>query len=88
MQRTGRAEWSVGAWLVALGLAYELPYAIAFSGGTYHSRWSRCSFLWPPSRREWRDRGNTSGRVAEPGSLFAFAVIEAQYGYYAVTMSG
>src|SRR6202035_2087785 len=27
---------SARAWLVGLVLAYEAPYAIAFSGGTYH----------------------------------------------------
>ena len=34
LRRSCDAGW--GLWLVALALAYEAPYTIAFSGGTYH----------------------------------------------------
>ncbi len=88
MRDAGRRAWRW--WLVALALAYELPYAIAFSGGTYH--FPAVPLLVPLAAvavarpaRAWRDlRRNRAAWVA----LGAFAVVEAQYAYYAVIMSG
>ena len=84
----GRRAWRV--WLVALALAYEVPYTIAFSGGTYH--FPVVPLLVPlaaiaASRpaRAWRSlRRSRRGCFA----LCIFAILEAQYAYYAVTMSG
>lgn len=35
-ESSGRASMGWRTWLVSLALAYELPYSLAFSGGTYH----------------------------------------------------
>ena len=76
-------------WLVALALAYELPYTLAFSGGTYH--FPVVPLLLPLAgiaaarpRDAWRGlRGSAAARWA----LAVFAVIQAQYAYYAIAMS-
>ncbi len=88
LRGAGRQEWRW--WLVALALAYELPYAVAFSGGTYH--FPVVPLLVPLAAvvmtrpaRAWRAlRRSRATWVA----LGVFAVIEAQYAYYAVTMRG
>jgi hypothetical protein len=76
--------------LVALALAYEVPYAIAFSGGTYH--FPVIPLLVPLAAvaaqrptRAWRClRGSRRAWVA----LGLFALVQAEYAYYAVTLSG
>ncbi len=77
-------------WLVALALAYELPYTVAFSGGTYH--FPVVPLLVPLAavaasspRRSWQLFRHSRGAWL---ALAAFAIVEAQYGYYAMTMSG
>jgi hypothetical protein len=75
-------------WLLALALVYELPYALAFSGGTYHFpvmplvvpiaavALARPLEAWRRVRR---------GR-ATWAALAAFAALQGQYAYYAVKM--
>jgi hypothetical protein len=77
-------------WLVALALAYELPYALAFSGGTYHFPvmvlvlpFAAIAAADPAAA--WRGVRQTRAAWA---ALAVFAAIELQYAYYAVTMSG
>jgi 4-amino-4-deoxy-L-arabinose transferase-like glycosyltransferase len=84
----GGAAWRW--WLVALALGYELPYAIAFSGGTYH--FPVVPLLVPLAAvalthpaRAWRCLRRTRGAWVALGVL---AAIEAQYAYYAIAMSG
>jgi hypothetical protein len=88
MRGTGNPAWRW--WLVALALAYELPYSIAFSGGTYH--FPVVPLLVPLAAvaatrpaRAWRSLRQSRAAWA---ALGVFAIIEAQYAYYAVTMSG
>jgi 4-amino-4-deoxy-L-arabinose transferase-like glycosyltransferase len=88
MRDAGRAAWRW--WLVALALAYELPYAVAFSGGTYHFPVMPlviplAAIALARPARAWR--ALRESRAAWT-ALAVFAVIEAQYAYYAVTMSG
>ncbi len=84
----GALAWR--AWLVALAIAYQIPYALAFSGGTYH--FPVIPLITPLAatvvaepREAWRRM--TGNRVAWV-ALAVFAAIEGQYAYYAVTMSG
>jgi 4-amino-4-deoxy-L-arabinose transferase-like glycosyltransferase len=88
LRDAGRPEWRW--WLVALALGYELPYAIAFSGGTYH--FPVVPLLVPLAAiaatrptRAWRSfRRTRSAWVA----LGIFMAIEAQYAYFAIAMRG
>jgi 4-amino-4-deoxy-L-arabinose transferase-like glycosyltransferase len=88
MGEGARPVWR--SWLVMLALAYEIPYAIAFSGGTYHfpvlplliplaavaaRRPARTWAYLRRSRRAWF-------------ALCIFAIVESQYAYYATTMRG
>ncbi len=88
MRSASRRSWRL--WLVALALAYELPYTIAFSGGTYHFPvMPLCIPLAAVAARRpaeaWRClRRSRPAWVA----LAVFALVEAQYAYYAVKMSG
>jgi hypothetical protein len=74
------------AWLVALALAYEAPYAIAFSGGAYHFPvmplvlpLAALALLHP--RETWRRvRASRAARIA----LAAFGAVQLQYTYYAM----
>jgi hypothetical protein len=86
LPRAGDRGWR--AWLVAMGLAYQVPYAIAFSGGTYH--FPVIPLLIPfagiaigRARLLWR-RAATSR--ATQIALATLALIEAQYAYYAILM--
>jgi 4-amino-4-deoxy-L-arabinose transferase-like glycosyltransferase len=87
-----RAEQDRGwrLWLVGLVLAYQIPYAIAFSGGTYH--FPVMPLLVPFAATAIAHRPETSQRVrASRAALLAlavFALVQAQYGYYAAAMSG
>jgi 4-amino-4-deoxy-L-arabinose transferase-like glycosyltransferase len=89
MRANRAAEGVARAWLVALALAYELPYTIAFSGGTYHFpvmplAIALAAIAASEPGRAWRSlRGSAPGGVA----LAGLALIEAQYAYYAVAMS-
>lgn len=73
-------------WLVALALAYEAPYVIAFSGGTYH-------FPVVPLLMAFAALAITRGagairRAARSWrtvlALAVFVAIQAQYAYFAV----
>jgi hypothetical protein len=86
LPRAGDRGWR--AWLVALALAYEAPYAIAFSGGTYH--FPVVPLLLPLSalalchgRIAWR---RLASWRAPQVALAVLLLIEAQYAYYAVVM--
>ena len=80
----GDRSWRT--WLLALTLAYEVPYALAFSGGTYHFPivpllvpFAAAAALRP--RETWgRVRGSRGAFLA----LTALAIIQAQYAYYAI----
>jgi hypothetical protein len=79
--------WCV--WLVALALAYELPYAIAFSGGTYH--FPVLPLLIPFAAVAVASPKATWRRLRASGpawiALALLGAIELQYAYYAWTMS-
>jgi hypothetical protein len=86
----GAGPFAWRAWLIALAVAYQIPYALAFSGGTYHfpvvpliTPLAALAVTQP--REAWRRL--TSSRAAWV-ALAAFAAIEGEYAYYAVTMSG
>jgi hypothetical protein len=78
------------AWLIGLALAYELPYALAFSGGTYH--FPAMAALVPFAAVALARRADIAARVKQRKAtlvaLAAFAAIQAQYAYYAVVMAG
>jgi 4-amino-4-deoxy-L-arabinose transferase-like glycosyltransferase len=83
------------AWLVALAIAYEVPYMLAFSGGTYH--FPVVGLLVPfaalalacARARPMRD---LLARVAKSRgavlALVAFVAIQIEYAYYSLAMSG
>ena len=89
------ADARARTWLIALALAYELPYVLAFSGGTYH--FPVVGLLVPFAAlalalargggardllaRTLRSRGAV-------GALLAFAAIQVEYAYYSLAMSG
>jgi 4-amino-4-deoxy-L-arabinose transferase-like glycosyltransferase len=89
------AEMSPGVavWLVALVVAYQLPYLIAFSAGTYH--FPVIGALWPFAgvalARAFQDG---AGAVVRQLGLRAWAVIavllalQIEYAYHAVALSG
>jgi hypothetical protein len=87
-RREGAGPEATRAWLVALVLAYELPYTLAFSGGTYH--FPVAPLLLPLAATaavRWRDAWREVCRGgAACWALGAFAVLQAQYGYYAIAM--
>jgi 4-amino-4-deoxy-L-arabinose transferase-like glycosyltransferase len=80
-----RGPWR--RWLLGLALAYELPYALAFSGGTYHFPvmpllMPLAAAGLPHAARLLRERRGVVAFLA----LAAFAALQAQYAYYAVAM--
>lgn len=88
----GDRVWRI--WLVSLAVSYEIPYSLAFSGGTYH--FPVIPLLLPLAalaveelrcRSAWLRLQGRSGRVGAV-ALCVFAAIEAQYAYYAVVLSG
>jgi hypothetical protein len=88
LRDAGRPEWRW--WLVALALGYELPYAVAFSGGTYH--FPVVPLLVPLAAiaatrpvHAWRSLRRTRGAWV---ALGVFMAIEAQYAYFAIAMRG
>ena len=77
-------------WLVWLVMAYELPYVLAFSGGTYH--FPVVPLLIPfagvaaARYREIATRVRASrGAIL---ALIAFFAIQIEYAYYSMAMSG
>jgi hypothetical protein len=80
--------------LVAFALAYELPYMLAFSGGTYH--FPVVGLLMPFAAiaidrvREGgvREVLKLAARSRAWLAIAAFAALEAQYAYYAILMKG
>jgi 4-amino-4-deoxy-L-arabinose transferase-like glycosyltransferase len=93
-----REETSTGARqaLVLLVIAYELPYTIAFSGGTYH--FPVIGLLIPFAALAAAHVFTAGGvRMAmarlrkskgAPLALVVFAAIQVQYAYYAIAMKG
>lgn len=95
MREAGSAP--VRYWLVSLALSYEIPYSLAFSGGTYH--FPVLPLIVPIAslavvelRRPgaWLRLRSGSGRAWRTRviALCVFAAVEAQYAYYAAVMSG
>jgi 4-amino-4-deoxy-L-arabinose transferase-like glycosyltransferase len=86
---SGACAAPVRLWLVAVALAYQAPYAIAFSGGTYH--FPVMPLVVPFAAvaiangvKVWRAARETRGTIV---ALGAFAAIQTQYAYFALTMS-
>jgi 4-amino-4-deoxy-L-arabinose transferase-like glycosyltransferase len=80
-------QWRV--WLIALTLAYQLPYAIAFSGGTYH--FPVVPLVMPFAAVALANAVEAGKRARERKgaaivAMGAFALIQAQYAYFALTM--
>ncbi len=80
------APWRL--WLVSLALAYELPYAIAFSGGTYH--FPVMPLVMPfaavaavDGLEAWR---RVRQRTRVIAALTAFAIVQTEYAYFALAM--
>jgi 4-amino-4-deoxy-L-arabinose transferase-like glycosyltransferase len=77
-------------WLVALVLAYEAPYVIAFSGGTYH--FPVVPLLMPlAALAVTRGMGALGRATRSRGTMLAvvlFAAIQVQYAYFAIVMRG
>ena len=82
-------------WLIALALAYELPYVLAFSGGTYH--FPVVGLLVPfaamalAAARGGGTRKLLARTLRSRGAvlaLVAFAAIQVEYAYYSLAMSG
>jgi 4-amino-4-deoxy-L-arabinose transferase-like glycosyltransferase len=77
------------SWLVALIVAYQVPYAIAFSGGTYHFPVMPLVVPFAAAAmasgfEAWR-RSRVRKRAALV-ALGAFALIQAEYAYFALSM--
>ena len=79
------------AWLLLLVLAYQVPYMLAFSGGTYH--FPVIPLLLPFAGlalvllRERRDEVlRTLRRPAFLLGLAVFLIIQLEYAYYAIAM--
>ena len=76
-------------WLVWLAFAYELPYMLAFSGGTYH--FPALGLLLPFAGvaaarwREWWPRVRSSRPTMI--AVAAFFAIQVQYAYFSIAMS-
>lgn len=78
--------------LIGMALAYQAPYALAFSSGTYH--FPVMGLLIPIAAlnvtRPWRD--SPIIRVGERGIFWAMAValllVQVEYGYQAASLSG
>ena len=82
----------IGGWLLWLIFFYLIPYAISFSGGTYHfpvmgllfpfAGLALSGFLTPDGRR--RLRRQVVGRKAFWVFVLVILAIQVQYAYYAV----
>jgi len=77
------------SWLVALIVAYQVPYAIAFSGGTYHFPVMPLVVPFAAATmasgvEAWR-RSRVRKRAALV-ALGAFTLIQAEYAYFALSM--
>jgi hypothetical protein len=85
---TGNYAPAAGAWLVGLALAYEAPYAIAFSGGTYH--FPAMPLLVPFAAVALADGRRTIERAlasrAALAGVFVFAAIQVEYAWVAFAM--
>jgi 4-amino-4-deoxy-L-arabinose transferase-like glycosyltransferase len=87
----GHGDRGGRAWLVALAVAYEVPYALAFSGGTYHFPVfpvlvALAAIAAAHPRQAWHDLRNPRQCRGAWAALAGFALLQAQYGYYAVAM--
>jgi 4-amino-4-deoxy-L-arabinose transferase-like glycosyltransferase len=86
LPRAGDRGWRF--WLLALSLAYEAPYALAFSGGTYHFPVTPlliplAAVAFVHGKVVWR---RLLAWRAPQIALAALVLIEAQYAYYAILM--
>jgi hypothetical protein len=68
------------AWLVALALAYEAPYVVAFSGGTYHFPVMPLAIALAGAAAARQQRPTTGALVA----VIALVAVQIQYGYWAL----
>jgi hypothetical protein len=73
-------------WLVAIALGYEAPYAVAFSGGTYH--FPVVPLVIPFAAVALTELRVTWTHVTKSKATLAMlsllALVQAQYAYYAV----
>ncbi|MGH7270187.1 MAG: ArnT family glycosyltransferase [Polyangiaceae bacterium] len=88
LRGAGDPEWR--AWLVALALAYELPYTLAFSGGTYH--FPVMPLIIPLASLAMAHPAETWRRARQSrvtwAALATFALVQAEYAYFALVMVG
>jgi 4-amino-4-deoxy-L-arabinose transferase-like glycosyltransferase len=81
-----RSDWR--GWLIALMVAYEVPYAIAFSGGTYHFPVMTLvvPFAAVTVTQGLEAYGQARVSRATIALLAMFAIVEVQYAYFALAM--
>jgi 4-amino-4-deoxy-L-arabinose transferase-like glycosyltransferase len=79
--------------LVALALAYELPYMLAFSGGTYHFPVMPLLLPFAGAAIDGFSRGKTKEWVRSVArswrawaAIGVLVLVELEYGYYAIVM--
>lgn len=78
------------AWLVALALAYEAPYTIAFSGGTYHFPVMPLVIPFAGVALEGGVPAAARRAFASRAALIALAflaIVQIEYAYYAIKMA-
>jgi 4-amino-4-deoxy-L-arabinose transferase-like glycosyltransferase len=88
--KAGPAEAGPRAWLLALSLAYEAPYAIAFSGGAYHFPVMPLVIPFAAiavSRGAAGLKELLACRRAQV-ALVAFTLLQVQYAWHAVELAG
>jgi 4-amino-4-deoxy-L-arabinose transferase-like glycosyltransferase len=85
----GASRGPCGVWLLCLSLAYQAPYCIAFSGGTYHFPVMplviALAAVTLAEFEEARRRFITSR--AGYTAIGAFVLLQAQYAYSVLTMT-
>jgi 4-amino-4-deoxy-L-arabinose transferase-like glycosyltransferase len=88
--KAGAGESAPRSWLLGLTLAYQAPYAIAFSGGAYH--FPAMPLLMPFAGIAAAEgtvglKALLAGRAVR-FALIAFALLQVQYAWYALEFAG
>jgi 4-amino-4-deoxy-L-arabinose transferase-like glycosyltransferase len=87
--RSGGGDGTWRAWLIGLTVAYEAPYAIAFSGGTYH--FPVMGLVIPfaglaiARGAAWREGREKRAAVT---AWVVFGAVQVQYAYFAIALGG
>ncbi len=86
LRRVGDGGWRT--WLVALALAYEVPYTLAFSGGTYH--FPVMPLVMPMAAVAIAHAEEVRARLERNRAVWlalgAFVLLQAQYAYHALEL--